>query len=137
MKIDFNYDKILLFDGDCSVCNKSVQFVLKWNQEDNIEFASLQSEIGKSILQHFDLNFSDLSTVVFIDKNQAFIQSDAALQVCNYLGSPIKYLNLLKVIPKAIRNFIYDLIAKNRHLIIRKKYKCIIPTMEMKRRFLD
>ena len=129
--------KILLYDGDCSVCNKSVQFVLKWNSRANIYFASLNSNLGTKLLKKYKLDYDELSTVVFIDDFHAYIKSDAALKIANYLDKPIYFLRYFKIIPKTIRDFSYDFLAKYRYKIIKKNSYCIMPIPEIKNRFLS
>ena len=128
--------QILLYDGVCNLCNGFVQFVLKRDEEEKFIFAALQSEIGQQLLQHFQLSLQ-LETVVLIDKEIAYTQSDVPLKVGQALGGWMKIAFIGWLLPKVIRNAIYDFIAANRYRIFGKEEQCMLPKPEWKRRFLD
>lgn len=128
--------KIVLFDGECNVCNKSVQFIIKRDPKNLFRFASLQSDAGKHLLQTYDAP-TDLSSIVFIENDRYYVKSTAALRICRHLHGLWKFASLLLVIPKPIRNVCYNIIAKNRHKLLRaNKNYCMIPTLEERERFL-
>jgi len=128
--------QILLFDGVCNLCNNFVQFVIKRDVKGKFVFASLQSEIGQRLLHHFQLS-THLKTVVLIDKDKAYTQSDVPLKVGQALGGWMKVSLLAWLIPKFVRNLIYDFIAANRYRLFGKQEQCILPRPEWKQRFLD
>ena len=128
--------QILLYDGVCNLCNGFVQFVLKRDKEEKFLFAALQSKIGQQLLQYFQLS-SQLETVVLIDKDTAYTQSDVPLKVGQALGGWMKIAFIGWIFPKVFRNGIYDFIAANRYRIFGKKDQCMLPKPEWKRRFLD
>jgi predicted DCC family thiol-disulfide oxidoreductase YuxK len=132
-----NNRKILLFDGVCNLCNGAVQFVIKRDKNARLKFASLQSEAGQKLLQEFHLPADEFESFVFIDGDKAYTKSTAALQVAKNLGSFWKTFYAFIIIPKPIRDFAYSLIAKNRYKMFGKRESCMIPTPELKSRFLQ
>lgn len=125
---------IVLFDGVCNLCNKSVQFIIKRDPHNQFFFASLQSEMGKSLLEKHHL--SEVDSVVLIKEDMYYMESDAALEICRHLSSGWKLLAILKVIPSSIRDPLYQFVARNRYRWFGKQDSCMLPTEEMKKRFL-
>jgi predicted DCC family thiol-disulfide oxidoreductase YuxK len=130
--------KIILFDGVCNLCNNAVNFIIEHDKKDVFRFASLQSEIGKKLTSDRGINPELIDTIVLINPGVAYYQkSTAALEISKELSGGYSYLNYLSVIPEVIRDAIYNLIAKNRYKWFGKKDACIIPTPELKDKFLD
>ena len=125
---------IVLFDGGCNLCSKSVQFIIKRDPHNQFLFASLQSEMGKSLLEKHHL--SEVDSVVLIKEDMYYMESDAALEICRHLSSGWKLLAILKVIPSSIRDPLYQFVARNRYRWFGKQDSCMLPTEEMKKRFL-
>ena len=124
----------VLFDGVCNLCSKSVQFIIKRDPHNQFLFASLQSEMGKSLLEKHHL--SEVDSVVLIKEDMYYMESDAALEICRHLSSGWKLLAILKVIPSSIRDPLYQFVARNRYRWFGKQDSCMLPTEEMKKRFL-
>jgi predicted DCC family thiol-disulfide oxidoreductase YuxK len=129
--------KIILFDGVCNLCNHSVQFIIKHDQHALFSFASLQSEAAAHLLGEFNLSSNQLDSVVYIDGNKLYTESTAALKIANHLKAPWKFASIFIIIPKPLRNFFYKIIAKNRYKWFGKQSECMIPTPDMKKRFID
>ncbi|GAB3807259.1 thiol-disulfide oxidoreductase DCC family protein [Virgibacillus kimchii] len=127
---------IILFDGVCNFCNKSIQFIIKRESCDNLRFASLQGKVGQSILKKHNIPL-DVNSFVLIKDNKAYLRSDAALRICKYLKQPWKLMTFFLIIPKPIRNAVYSLIANNRYKFFGKSESCKIPSPEIHDRFLD
>lgn len=126
---------IVLFDGDCHFCDQSVQFIIKRDPKVIFKFSSLQSEVG----QHIQSNFhtpKNIDSLLLIVQNKVYDKSSAALHICKYLTGLWKLLYILVLIPKPIRDTVYDFIAKNRYRWFGKKSECRIPTPEERNRFL-
>lgn len=116
---------IVLFDGDCSFCNFWVKFILKRDPKKQFVFHSLQSELGKELRKKHQIS-EQLDTLIYLNKNnKAFIKSGAALRIASKLKFPWFLAIVFIVIPPFIRNWVYDLIAKNRHKLF--KDSCEIP----------
>lgn len=106
---------IFVYDGECGICNKSVQFLLNHEKSDELFFVSFQSAIGKELADKIGFDAEALSTAIFIAGNKMSTKSNAILESSAYLKSPFNLIVLLKIIPKFIRDFIYDWIARNRN----------------------
>ncbi len=128
---------IILFDGVCNFCNFWVNFIIDRDKDDIFKFAALQSEAGQKLLQEFKLNVSDFDTFVLIVNDKHFTKSTAALKISKNLRSVVKLLYPLIILPGPIRDFLYDLIAKNRYKFFGKRDICRIPSENEKKKFLD
>ncbi|MDT0551737.1 thiol-disulfide oxidoreductase DCC family protein [Urechidicola vernalis] len=128
---------LILFDGICNLCNSSVQFVLKKDKNKQFIFASIQSDAAKEILLQFSKNNSDLGSIFLIHKDHLYTKSSAILRIGKLLGRFYSLAIIFWVVPKPIRNWVYDYIAKNRYKWYGKKDECMIPTPEIKSRFLN
>jgi predicted DCC family thiol-disulfide oxidoreductase YuxK len=125
---------IVLFDGDCNFCNYWVNYVIQRDKKDVFRFTSLQSEKGKNLLDKFQLK-DDLETVVLIENEKARTKSAAALHIFKGLGGIYKLAMGLIVVPRFIRDWVYEIIAKYRKKLM-KNQSCIIPTQSIKNKFL-
>lgn len=129
---------ILLFDGVCQFCDQSVQFLIRHDQKGIIKFAALQSNTGQKLLREHDLSTTDLNSLIFIHQHRYFTKSTAVVEICSLLGTKWKVLSIiLRLIPRPIRDSIYDIVAKNRYKWFGKKDQCIIPSKEIRDRFLQ
>jgi predicted DCC family thiol-disulfide oxidoreductase YuxK len=125
---------IILFDGTCNFCSFWVKFVVKRDRKDVFRFASLQSDVGQKLLSKYNLGV-DLGTVVLIIGNQVKLKSTAALHILYCLGGMFSLGIIFMVIPKTVRDGIYDFIAKNRKRLL-KSESCIIPDEMIKSKFI-
>lgn len=128
---------ILLFDGVCNMCDGFVQFIMKRDKPGKFRFAPLQSEAGQQLLQHFDLSPDKIDSVVLIDNGKSYIKSTAALRAGKKLGGLWSLPYVLVIIPTFIRNTVYDFIARNRYKWFGEKDACMIPSPEVRSRFLS
>lgn len=128
-------ETIILFDGICNLCNSSVQFIIKRDPKGHFKFASLQSETGQFLLNQYGIS-KEIDSIIVIENEKVYIKSSAALRICSRLNGIWRYLSILRVLPPFIRNFVYDMVAKNRYKWFGKKESCMLPTSEMKKRFL-
>jgi predicted DCC family thiol-disulfide oxidoreductase YuxK len=128
---------IILFDGVCNFCDGAINFVLKQDRKGVFRFAPLQSEAGQKILHQYKLPVKDFESFVLIDNGKVFKKSAASLKVMNKLPWYWKTFQIFWIMPGFIRNAIYDFIAKNRYKWFGKKNSCMIPTPEVRNRFLD
>lgn len=136
ISMEIKQHPVLLFDGVCNLCNSSVQFIIERDPDALFRFASLQSEEGQSLLQAFDNRPEDLSSVVLIQDGQLYARSDAALKVARQLKGLWPLLYAFIVIPRRIRDAVYNWIAKNRYRWFGKQDACMMPTPGMSSRFL-
>jgi len=127
---------ILLFDGVCNLCNASVQWVIQHDPKGIFRFASLQSEIGKRLLEQYGLPLDAVNTVVLVEGGIAHTCSDVPLRIFEILGGRWAWLGILRWVPCGLRNAIYDWVARHRYRWFGKKSVCMLPTPELKARFL-
>lgn len=136
---DFPKNKqLILFDGVCNLCNNSVLYVIKRDKKDKFLFAPLQGEVGKSIASQFQIDTTKIDSILLYNpaKKKVYSKSTAALQVAKQLNFPTKLMTVFLIIPTFIRNLVYDFVAKNRYKWFGKKDACMIPTPELKAKFL-
>ena len=130
--------KIILFDGVCNLCDSAVQFVINHDKKDVFRFVSIQSELGQEILKHIGVNPANIDSVVLYEPGIAYYyKSAAALQIAKNLGGLLHFGTIFKIIPTGISNLLYDYVAKNRYKWYGKKEQCMIPTEELKSKFLQ
>ena len=127
---------IILFDGVCNFCNGAVNFVIRKDKRSVIKFTPIQSVQGQQLLNQYGFPPSHLSSFIFIKNGNAYTQSTAALQVCKSIGGVWRLLYGFIIVPKFIRDGIYNLVAKNRYKWFGRKDQCMIPTPEVRQRFL-
>ena len=129
-------EKVLLFDGYCNLCNGISRFVIKADKKKKFKLASLQSESAQILLKRFDLPIEDFRTFVLIIGDKYFLKSTAGLMVAKVLGGFWKLFYVFILIPRPFRDFVYNIIAKNRYKIFGKRDTCAVPTAEVNDRFL-
>ncbi|MFZ3576819.1 thiol-disulfide oxidoreductase DCC family protein [Virgibacillus sp. DJP39] len=127
---------ILLFDGECNFCDRSVQFIIKRDPTGIYKFASLQSDIGIKLLKKHHIP-QNVDSFILIEANRCYDKSSAALRVCRNLTGLWKGLYIFIIVPKSLRDFFYNIIATNRYKWFGKKDSCMIPSPDIKSRFLD
>lgn len=132
-----NTDKIILFDGVCNLCNSSVQKVIENDDKNVFRFASLQSDFGQEFLKKNNFDTGTYDSMILIDGDKFYTRSDAALRIGKELRGFKKISGLLLLIPKPVRNAVYNIIAKNRYKWFGKKESCWLPTPELKQKFIS
>lgn len=130
-------ESVVLFDGVCNLCSGAVQFVIKRDPAAKFKFASLQSEFGQTQLRRFGLNTDSLHSIILIQDDKFYERSDAALRIARQLNGGWRLFYGFIIVPRFIRDGIYNLIGKNRYKLFGKKDACWIPTPELKSRFKD
>jgi predicted DCC family thiol-disulfide oxidoreductase YuxK len=129
--------KIILFDGLCNLCEASVQFVIKHDSADQFRFVALQSDLGQKIIAHIAINTKHIDSVILYRPGIAYYyKSNAALEIAKSLGGLFHLGTVFRIIPTTLRNTLYDYVAKNRYSWYEKKQSCMIPTEELKSKFL-
>jgi predicted DCC family thiol-disulfide oxidoreductase YuxK len=128
-------NNIVLFDGVCNLCNRSVDFIIRNEKSYKLQFASLQSDVGKSIVSKSGLDEIPDSVMLYVD-GKLLVRSDAVLAISTYLKRPYAYGTIFKYVPKVLRDSVYNLIAKNRYRWFGKKETCRVPSADERERFL-
>jgi predicted DCC family thiol-disulfide oxidoreductase YuxK len=129
--------KIILFDGVCNLCNSSVQFIVRHDKKNQFLFSSLQSEAGQFYLKKCNLPQNTFNSFLLVDDDKIYTRSAGALRVLKYLESGWKLLYAFIIVPKFMRDGVYNFISKNRYKWFGKKDACWVPTPELKEKFLD
>ena len=134
---EIKQQKIILFDGVCNLCNRSVTFILQREKEPIFQFASIQSEAGQELLEWCNLPSDYNQAVVLIDHGRIYLGSTAALKIGRTLKFPWSILSYAGFsVPTVIRDWVYNQIAVNRHQWFGKRDVCMVPTKSLKTRFL-
>jgi predicted DCC family thiol-disulfide oxidoreductase YuxK len=137
MHKEIKHPKIILFDGICNLCNGSVQFILRWGKDSRFQFASIQSEAGQKLLEWCEFPKDFNQAVILIDGRRIYLGSTAALKIGQELRFPWSILSLMGLfVPKFLRDGMYSKIAQHRYQWFGKRDVCIVPTKELKARFL-
>jgi predicted DCC family thiol-disulfide oxidoreductase YuxK len=129
--------QIIFFDGVCNLCNGAVQFIIKRDTKKTFQFASLQSAFAHDQLKEHQIDVTALQSIVLKSGNTIYTKSTAALRIAKQLSGGWPLLYSFMIIPAFIRDWVYDGIAKNRYRWFGKQDVCMVPTPDLKDRFLD
>jgi predicted DCC family thiol-disulfide oxidoreductase YuxK len=132
-----NDGPIILFDGVCNFCAWSVRFVIARDPRGVCRFTSLQSELGQQIMREHGLDEEAMDSFVLVEGAKAWRESDAALRVCHHLCAPWRWLGGLLILPRFLRDPVYRFIARNRYRWFGKSDTCLVPSLEVRARFLN
>lgn len=127
---------IVLFDGVCIFCDTTVNTIIKYDKNNKLKFAALQSDVGQEILRISGYPTTELHTIVFIKEKKVYTKSEAIIEICSLLVGFPRLLVVLKVVPSILRDFLYSIFSKYRYNLFGKKSHCNIPTQENSSRFL-
>lgn len=129
---------MLLFDGACHLCQRSVRFVLRHERAPAILFAALQSDTGRALLRDLGMPPDFLSSLVFFEEGRTFTRSEAALRLARHLRAPWSWLQVMRALPRVLRDPIYDWVARHRYRWFgRDDEACLMPNAELRERFLQ
>jgi predicted DCC family thiol-disulfide oxidoreductase YuxK len=127
---------VILFDGVCNLCNRSVQFIIKHDPKGLFRFAALQSDFGQEQLTLHGFNTGPLLSVVLLINGKAYDKSRAALEIARRLSGLWPLMYVFIIVPPFIRDFIYNRISANRYKWFGRQDECMIPTPNLKSRFM-
>ena len=130
-----NNHPILLFDGICNFCNRWVNFIIRHDKKNKFRFATLQSDAGKKLLRDYQIP-SKINSAVLIDDGKVYLKSSVGLRILKHLEGIYYPLYFLSIIPPFIHNIVYDIVAHNRYKLWGKREQCMIPSENIKERFL-
>ena len=128
---------IVLFDGVCNLCNRYVRFLIDRDPAGYFRFASLQSPIAHELLESHTLPSDQLTSIVYIENGRAYTRSDAVLRMAAHLPAAWRLLSIFRIVPRVIRDAVYDFIARKRYRWFGKRDECALPTPGQRQRFLD
>ncbi|MFB9861834.1 thiol-disulfide oxidoreductase DCC family protein [Rufibacter immobilis] len=126
----------ILFDGVCNLCNGFVQFVIRHDAQAYFRFASLQSGVGQEVLSAYGMPTEEFRSFLFIEDGQLYSRSTAALKVFRRLGGAWGLLYGFMLVPKFLRDPVYDWVSRNRYRWFGQQESCMLPTPALKARFL-
>jgi predicted DCC family thiol-disulfide oxidoreductase YuxK len=133
-----NFENLVLFDGICSFCNQSVRFLIRYDKDDKLKFASLQSSVGQQILLKSKLNVTTFTSILYCREGKVYEASDAVLYILRDLGYPLRLIFPFIFVPKALRDLVYYFISKHRYVILGKEQvSCQIPNQNVRVKIID
>jgi predicted DCC family thiol-disulfide oxidoreductase YuxK len=127
---------IVVFDGVCNLCARSVQFILRHESEPRFQFSPVQSAAGARILGSLGFSVADVTTFVLVSEGKVFARSAAALRIARHLKGAWQLIRVLWIVPKPLRDMLYNFVARNRYSWFGKADSCLVPTPELRARFL-
>ncbi|MGH9159564.1 MAG: thiol-disulfide oxidoreductase DCC family protein [Vicinamibacteraceae bacterium] len=128
---------IVLYDGVCGLCHRTVRFLLRHDEAGRLRFAALQSSLGRRLLLQHRLSPDALDTLVLVEGARASTRSAAVLGAARYLAPPWRYLALFLAVPQPVRDRLYDWVARSRHRWFGRLDACPLPSPGDRERFLD
>lgn len=128
--------RIVLFDGVCNFCNSSVNFLIERDRLDKFRFAALQSPAGQAMKERFNIG-DDVDSVILIEGDRAYTHSEAAIRMAKELGGIWSVFGVFGIVPAALRDPFYRLFAKHRYKLFGKKDACMMPTPEIRAKFIE
>jgi predicted DCC family thiol-disulfide oxidoreductase YuxK len=128
---------IILFDGVCNLCNRSIQVIIKNDRKKFFRFASLQGKLGQEVLKKHQLQTDQLHSFILLEGDHIYTKSTGALRIFRELGGGWKLLYGFMILPRFIRDAVYNFVSRNRYKWYGKREECMLPTPELKERFLD
>ncbi len=132
-----DHTAIVLFDGVCNFCNSSVNFIIRHDKKAHFKFAPIQSDVGKALCEKLAIDVQKIDSIILIENDQFAVKSSAILRITKKLNGAYPLLSGFIIIPVFVRDAVYDLIARNRYKWFGKKESCMIPTPDVKERFIS
>lgn len=130
-------DELMVFDGLCNFCSAQVRFILRIDPVGAIRFTSIQSPYGWYLAEQFGIDPDDPSTFLFFDRGHPLRASDAVIAMLGRLSRPWRWLRILRIVPRPLRDAAYQLIARNRYRLLGRRESCMIPPPHIRARFID
>jgi predicted DCC family thiol-disulfide oxidoreductase YuxK len=128
---------LVLYDGTCGLCSRSVQLILRHDRRGRFRFAALQSDTGRALLERHGLPVDQLDSVVLVEGGRAFTRSRAALRIARRMDAPWPALAALSIVPRPVADFVYGRVADNRYRWFGRTEACMLPPPEVRARFLS
>jgi len=128
---------VILFDGVCNLCNRSIRLLVRLDGAGRFRFAPLQSPVGEELLRRHGLSEDYFDSLVLVDGDDYYTKSTAVLRVCRELDGPLPLLSVLLYLPQRLRDAAYDLVAEYRYDVFGRTDQCPVPDPELRERFLE
>lgn len=130
-------NSFVVFDGVCKLCVGSVQFILRNEVGPDLQFVPLQSTTGARMMRELGFDPDDARTFVVVENGKAYTRSGAAIRIARYLRWPWRALAIVRILPRPLRDWAYDLVATHRYQWFGRNDRCMLPTPELSRRFVQ
>ena len=130
-------EAIVLFDGVCNFCNGAVNWVIERDKAGYFKFAALQSEVGQDLTAKYGIDPSEIDSIILVEDEKVYTYSTAALRIAKRLNGLWSSAYVFIIVPKPVRDFFYKLFAKYRYRLFGKQEACMMPTPEVRARFLS
>ncbi len=130
-----NHSAIVIFDGQCNLCNRVVQFLIRYDKQKNLIFTSNHSTRGKYLLRSFAKEKNNINTLYFLLNDKIYKQSSAAIAIARHLGLPWNGAIVLSLIPRSARDYFYNLLAHNRYKLSMENEHCMVKNETANNRF--
>jgi predicted DCC family thiol-disulfide oxidoreductase YuxK len=127
---------VVIFDGVCNFCNGAVNFIIQRDPNDTFSFTPMQSDIAKGLIEKHKVPEVGIDTFLLIKGDECYTFTDAALEIAKDLSGYWYLFGVFKIIPRLMRDYFYRLFARNRYALFGKRETCMIPTPEIRSRFL-
>ncbi len=128
-------DSVVFFDGVCNLCNSTVQWLIRRDKNNQLKYASLQSQFADRTITEAAIRNTD--SIVFYKNQRFYTKSTAVIQILRTLGFPYLLSGILLIVPKFIRDWVYDTVARNRYKWFGKREQCMVPDPSLKSKFLE
>ena len=128
---------VIFYDGVCHLCNSAIAFILEWEKNHDFLFSHLQADPSKHILKAFDIDAVEENSIILIEHNRIYFRSAAVLRIARNLRWPASLIFYFIFVPKPIRDWAYNVVAKNRYKWFGKHDQCSVIPEDMKKRFLS
>lgn len=128
---------VIIFDGECIFCSGWVGFVLRHDHKGRYRFITAQSALGEALYRHYGLDGRDYETNILIEDGLAYFKSEGSLRMAAGLGLPWSLAAVLRIVPRFLRDPLYELVARNRYRIAGRRTACFVPTAEHRARFIS
>jgi predicted DCC family thiol-disulfide oxidoreductase YuxK len=128
---------IVIFDGVCNFCNGAVNFIIRRDPEALFSFTPMQSESGQRLIEEHGATMVGIDTFLLIKNGQCYERTDAAFEIASNLTGLWSMLGVLKILPKSFRDYFYKLFARNRYKLFGRRGECIIPSQDVRDRFIE
>lgn len=129
-------DKVILFDGICKLCHGWAKFIIKYDKKHIFKLATVQSKQGQALLQYYNMPIDSFDTMVVVDDKNVYFKSDAFFQVIKKMPFYFRLLLVFMIIPRPVRDWVYDRIALNRYQVFGQLNHCLLPNPDHENRFL-
>ena len=131
------YQKLIIYDAHCVICNSSVHFIAKHDKTNTIHFTHAETPAGQKYAHMLPDDLTPDMTVAFVSDSSVLVMSDAVIEVARHLRFPFNLLKGLKLLPKKWRDGLYRIIAKNRFSIFKRRQSCILPSPALREKVIE